>query len=229
MARVIGLRSSIAGGTHPGVQVSLPISNPHGNETEQSQSQTNAGSQSRGNSVWSVQVGQSGSNPMQNPVGVAIPPIPDSLSTLSEFMDRIELALSQNGTQVNQSPTASGSQPTPEFPVNTFGFPTVERIAGRLDQEVGSSSDPTEWGSLAHLVPVIWNRAPNVEETRGQRVNEAPDLSSVSTSVPQINAQLRHLAANMQSGNNASSGGLSNQSNLLGMVLEMMKPLKHLA
>ncbi|KAL3634906.1 hypothetical protein CASFOL_021960 [Castilleja foliolosa] len=72
--------------------------------------------------------------------------------------------------------------------------------------------------SLANLVPVnvIGNRAPNVEETRGQRVNEAPDLSSVSTSVPQIDAQLRNLAANMQSGNHASSGGVSNQEQPAG-------------
>ncbi|KAL3629152.1 hypothetical protein CASFOL_026374 [Castilleja foliolosa] len=165
---------------------------------------------------------------MQNPVGVAIPvptmnmPIPDSLNTLSEFMDRIELALSQNGTQENQSPTASGSLPTPEFPVHTFGFPTVEALTIVLRHAQHLLSNhvfptlSTKRGSLAHLVPVIGNRAPNVEEMRGQRVNEAPDLSSVSTSVPQINAQLRNLAANMQSGNHASSGGLSNQEQPAG-------------
>ncbi|KAL3634907.1 hypothetical protein CASFOL_021961 [Castilleja foliolosa] len=166
--RVYGLLSFIAGDTHPGVQ------NPHGNETEQSQSQTNAGSQSQGGIQFGPsQVGQSGSNPMQSPAGVAIPvptlnmPIPHSLNTLTEFMNRIELALPQNGTQENQSPTASGSLPTPEFPVNSFGFPTVEalttvlrhaqrllsnhvvptlsRTAGRLDQEGGSSDPAVRW------------------------------------------------------------------------------------
>ncbi|KAL3641638.1 hypothetical protein CASFOL_012453 [Castilleja foliolosa] len=341
LSRVIGavLSSigigSLAGGTQPGVQI------PHGNET--GQSQANAGSQSQGGILFGpFQAGQSGSNPMQNPVGVAIPvptlnmPIPDSLNTLTEFMNRMELALSQNGTQQNQSPTASGSLPTPELPVNSLGFPSVEALttvlrhaqrllsdhvvptlsqtAGRLDQE-GGSSDPAVRGqvqiesvhlgvamqhlgalllelgrtiltlrirqspgesyvnagpavyispsgpnpimaqpfplqtsplfgastgvtqnhvpmgpfgnvtrnvnihihtgaSLAPLVPLVGNRAPNGEETRGQRAGRSPDPSSASSTVAQINAQLRNLTANMQ-GNQAPSGS-TNQEQLAG-------------
>ncbi|KAK6115683.1 hypothetical protein DH2020_007952 [Rehmannia glutinosa] len=176
LSRVIGavLNSigigNLAGGMQPGVQTS------HGNETERSQ--VNAGSQSQGGNQFvpfQALHGQSAPYPMQNPIGAAIAvpslnmPIPDSLNTLAEFMNRMELAFSQNGTQQNQSPTASGSLPTPELPMNSHGYPTVEALtivlrnaqrllsdhvvpalsqtAGRLDQE-GGSSDPAVRGQV---------------------------------------------------------------------------------
>ncbi|CAA0815114.1 Ubiquitin-like superfamily protein [Striga hermonthica] len=176
LSRVIGaVLNSIGignpvGGTPSGVQ------NSEGSETEQLQA--NAGSERQG--VYQTDPNQasnnqSASHPTQNPVGatMAVPspnvPIPDSLSTLSEFMNQMEQALSQTGTQQDQSPDDSGSLPTPQYPTNLLGFPTVEALtsvmrhaqrllsnhvvralsqaAGRLDQE-GRSSDPAVRGQV---------------------------------------------------------------------------------
>ncbi|CAA0813374.1 Ubiquitin-like superfamily protein [Striga hermonthica] len=175
LSRVIGAVLSSLGmgnpvGMQPGVQTS------DGNETERTQA--NAGSQRQGGNqfgLYQALNGQSASSPMQNPVGatMAVPslnaPIPDSLNTLTEFINRMERALSQNGTQQDQSPDASGSLPTPQLPTNLHGFPTVEALttvmrhaqrllsdhvvralsqtAGRLDQE-GRSSDPAVRGQV---------------------------------------------------------------------------------
>ncbi|KAL9144553.1 hypothetical protein ABFS82_14G303300 [Erythranthe guttata] len=159
LSRVIGaVLSSIgignlAGGVQPGFQTS------HGNDSEGSQVNSSNRSQGGNQSIPSPY-------PMQTPIGaaVALPslnlPIPDSLNTLTEFMNRMESAFLQNGTQQNQSPTASGSIPTPQLPTNTRGS-TVEALtivlrhaerllrdhaasalshtAGRLDQEGGSN------------------------------------------------------------------------------------------
>ncbi|KAI3464740.1 hypothetical protein Pfo_021403 [Paulownia fortunei] len=161
---------NLAGGVQPGVLTS------HGNETEGSQ--TNAGSQSQGGNQsvsWQASHGQSAPHAMQIPLGAAIAvpslnmPIPDSLNTLVEFMNRMELALSQNGTQPNQLTTASGNLPTTELPSNSRGLPTVEALsivlrhaehllsehavpvlshtAGRLNQE-GGSIDPAVRGQV---------------------------------------------------------------------------------
>ncbi|KAL2503880.1 Ubiquitin-like superfamily protein [Abeliophyllum distichum] len=176
LSRVIGavLNSigigNLAGGIQPGVQAS------HGNETEGSQ--VNAGSQSQaGNQSAPMQAvpGQSAPLGMQIPQGaaIAIPslnmPIPDSLNTLTEFMNRMEQAFSQNGYQPNQSPNVSSDLPTAELPSNSRGLPTPEalsivlrhaqrllsgptisalsRIAGRLDQD-GGSTDTTVRGQI---------------------------------------------------------------------------------
>ncbi|KAL0365994.1 UNVERIFIED_CONTAM: Ubiquitin-like domain-containing protein CIP73 [Sesamum radiatum] len=148
----------------------------HGNETEGSQ--VNAGSQSHGENQsvpWQALHGQSASYPVQTPNGsaMAVPslnmPIPDSLNTITEFMNRMQLAFPQNDTQQNQSPSASGSVATSELPTNSGGYPSVEaltivlqhaqsllhdhaipalcRTAGRLDQE-GASNDPAVRGQV---------------------------------------------------------------------------------
>ncbi|CAH2079088.1 unnamed protein product [Thlaspi arvense] len=90
-------------------------------------------------------------------------PIPDSLDTILEFINRMEQALSQNGNQSDTSPATSGGLPREELPRNRRGPSTPEAlsvvmrnaqrllsgpavsslsgIAGRLEQD-GSSSDP---------------------------------------------------------------------------------------
>ncbi|KAL1225063.1 Ubiquitin-like domain-containing protein CIP73 [Cardamine amara subsp. amara] len=91
-------------------------------------------------------------------------PIPDSLDTILEFINRMEQALSQNGNQPDNSSATSGDRPRQELPRNRRGASTPEgltvvlrnaqhllsgpavsslsHIAGRLEQD-GSSSDPT--------------------------------------------------------------------------------------
>ncbi|KAK4434666.1 Ubiquitin-like domain-containing protein CIP73 [Sesamum alatum] len=176
LSRVIGavLNSigigNMAGGIHPRLLIS------HGNETEGSQ--VIVGSQSHGEpqSVpWQALHGQSASYPVQtrNGAAIAVPslnmPIPDSLNTITDFMNRMQLAFPQNDTQQNQSPSASGNIPTSELPTNSGGYPTVEALtivlqhaqrllhdhaipalshtAGRLDQE-GASNDPAVRGQV---------------------------------------------------------------------------------
>ncbi|KAF8377745.1 hypothetical protein HHK36_031130 [Tetracentron sinense] len=67
--------------------------------------------------------------------GAAVPlpslhmPIPDSLNTLSEFMNRMELALSLNGYQPNSSPVNVGDPPRVDLPSNVLGQPTPEALS----------------------------------------------------------------------------------------------------
>ncbi|XP_010482008.1 PREDICTED: large proline-rich protein BAG6 isoform X1 [Camelina sativa] len=98
------------------------------------------------------------------PIPSFLMPIPDSLDTLMEFINRMEQALSQNGYQPDTSSATSGGRPTEELPRSRRGAPTPEalsvvlrnaqhllsglgvsslsHIARRLEQD-GSSSDPT--------------------------------------------------------------------------------------
>ncbi|KAK9270986.1 hypothetical protein L1049_026574 [Liquidambar formosana] len=144
---------------------------PQGNETEGARGnaagQNRAGNQAQFGQAFPGQPFQPPPQVFQTPLtGAAIPvpslhsPIPGSLNTLSEFMNRIELALSQNGNQPNPS-TNVGDLPTVELPSNARGLPTPEalsivlrhaerllsdhavaalsRIAGRLEQEGAST------------------------------------------------------------------------------------------
>ncbi|KAJ7957943.1 Large proline-rich protein BAG6 [Quillaja saponaria] len=147
----------------------LPGQAPQGNEAEAMHvgSQNQAGNQAR--QAFPSQPFQSLPQVVQIPLAAgAIPvpslhvPIPDSLNTLSEFMNRMEQTLSQNGYQPNLSATNAGELPRLELPSNAQGLPTPEalsivlrnaerllsghavsalsHIAGRLEQE-GASSD----------------------------------------------------------------------------------------
>ncbi|XP_076951846.1 ubiquitin-like domain-containing protein CIP73 isoform X3 [Bidens hawaiensis] len=72
----------------------------------------------------------------QNPLGtgIAIPilamvPIPNSLRTLSVFMNRMEQALSQNGYQPNQPLNGAEQSPTVELPSSARGVPLPAALA----------------------------------------------------------------------------------------------------
>ncbi|XAR64246.1 hypothetical protein NMG60_11024515 [Bertholletia excelsa] len=170
--------AGFVGGVPPNMQFSTPVQAPQGNETDGSR---NAGTQSQsGNHSQTAPTAptfpvQSLPQAMQVPLGAAIPvpslnaPIPDSLHTLSEFMNRMERALSQNGYQPNQPPASVEDIPTVELPSGTRGLSTPEalgivlrhaqrllnghavaalsHIAGRLEAE-GSSTDSTVRGQI---------------------------------------------------------------------------------
>ncbi|GFZ10501.1 ubiquitin-like superfamily protein [Actinidia rufa] len=159
----IGLGSQTAtnviGGVQPTVQFNTPAQAPQGHEAEGMQNNTGAQTQAG----------------LQAQPGQALPsqslpqPIPDSLHTLSEFMNRMELALSQNGYQQGQSPNNRGDLPTVELPSSARGLSTPETLivvlrhaerllsghavaalsafAGRLDQDRGST-DHTVRGQI---------------------------------------------------------------------------------
>ncbi|XP_062098620.1 ubiquitin-like domain-containing protein CIP73 isoform X2 [Humulus lupulus] len=96
-------------------------------------------------------------------------PIPGSLTTLSEFMNRMEQTFSQTGYQPNSSPISTGDLPRVDLPSNAQGLHTPEalsivlrqaerllsthavaalsHIAGRLEQD-RESTDPTVRGQI---------------------------------------------------------------------------------
>ncbi|KAG6699572.1 hypothetical protein I3842_08G072800 [Carya illinoinensis] len=148
---------------------------PRGNETEGIRGnvgiQIQAGNQAQSGQAFSGQPFQSLPQVMQIPLAAAaaapvpsLHPIPDSLSTLSEFMNRMEQTFSQNGYHPNSSSINAGEPPRAELPSNAQGLCTPEalsivlrhvqrllggqaaaalsHIAGSLEQE-GSSSDTT--------------------------------------------------------------------------------------
>lgn len=168
--------SNVVGGVQPNMQFNIPVQAPQGHTTEGTQNNSGAQSQA-GTQAQPGQAlpGQFLPQVLQMPLGAAIAvpslnaPIPDSLHTLSEFMSRMELALSQNGYLPNQSPSNSGDLPTVELPSTARGLSTpdalavvlrhaqrllsghavaaLSHIAGRLEQE-GSSTDPTVRGQI---------------------------------------------------------------------------------
>ncbi|CAN4094057.1 unnamed protein product [Withania somnifera] len=173
LSRVIGAVLNTVGignmtsGQLPGAQASAPVPRPQANE-----SLSQSGSQQSGQAFS----GQSLPQVMQIPVGaaVAVPsvnmPLPDSLITLAEFMDRMDLVFSQNGYPSNQSPyNASDSPAVQQLPTNPRGLSDPEtlsfalrqtvrlfggqvvaalsHLAGRLERE-GESSDPALRGQV---------------------------------------------------------------------------------
>ncbi|XP_028064746.1 large proline-rich protein bag6-B-like isoform X5 [Camellia sinensis] len=141
--------TGVMGGVQPTVQFNSPGQAPQGNETEGARNNTSGQSQA-GNQTQPGQALPSQNLPqvLQIPLGAAIPvpslnaPIPDSLHTLSEFMNRVELAL-QNGHQPNQSLTNIGDLPTVELPSNARGLSTPETLSIVLRHAQHLLSGPT--------------------------------------------------------------------------------------
>nr|XP_012570856.1 ubiquitin-like domain-containing protein CIP73 isoform X5 [Cicer arietinum] len=173
LTRVIGaVLNSIANGGQSTINVpnsTQSSSVPPGNETERMQAgnQSLAGNQAPSGQAFLGQAFQHLPHVVQIPMAAgAIPipslnaPIPDSLNTLSEFINCMEQALSQNGYVPNLSSTNPGDRV--ELPSNTQGLPTLEalttvlhraeqllsgqavaalsHIAGRMERE-GTSAD----------------------------------------------------------------------------------------
>ncbi|WJX15593.1 hypothetical protein P8452_05717 [Trifolium repens] len=174
LTRVIGaVLNSFANGGQSTINVPNSTQNssaPPGNETEGNQAgnQSLAGNLASSGQAFPGQAFQSLPHVVQIPMAAgAIPvpsfnaPIPDSLSTLSEFINRMEHTLSRNGYGPNVSSTNLGDQRV-ELPSNTQGLPTLEalttvlhraeqllsgqavsalsHIAGRMERE-GTSAD----------------------------------------------------------------------------------------
>ncbi|GKE12760.1 hypothetical protein Tco_1416311, partial [Tanacetum coccineum] len=135
------------GATQSNMQFSIPVQVAQGYETRASIDSH----------------GQTGNRSLPIPPGAPAPvptratPIPDSLYTISEFMDRMERALSQNGYQPSNS--TEGALAPAELPTNARGLlspaalavvlrhaqrlligPTIDSLshtARRLEEEVG--------------------------------------------------------------------------------------------
>ncbi|PIN25242.1 hypothetical protein CDL12_02018 [Handroanthus impetiginosus] len=120
---------------------------------------------------------------------VAVPsmnmPIPDSLNTLIEFMNRMELALSQNGDQPNQSTSASAELPTVELPSNSRGLPTVEALSIVLRHAQCLLSD--------HAVPALSHTAGRLIQEGGS--TDPAVRGHVQTESNQLGMSMQHLGA----------------------------------
>ncbi|KAI3710848.1 hypothetical protein L2E82_40642 [Cichorium intybus] len=113
------------GGPMPNMQFNIPVQVAQGNEAG-----ANANNQ-----------GQQGNPSQPTPQGFAIPlgpgmalptlvtPIPDSLHTLSEFMNRMERTLSHNGYQQNQASNGAEGSPAVVLPTSARGVPTPAALA----------------------------------------------------------------------------------------------------
>ncbi|KAH6780235.1 hypothetical protein C2S52_011472 [Perilla frutescens var. hirtella] len=176
LSRVIGavLNSvglgNLAGGIQPGVLAS------QGNGTEESRS--NAGSQN-----------QTGNQSFPSQAAIAIPtlnmPIPDALTTITEFMNQMELALSQNGTQQNQTPTASSNSPASELPRNSRGYPTVEALNIVLQHAQNLLRDTA--------VPALSNTTGHLDQVRGS--SDPSVREQVQTESMRLGVAMQHLGA----------------------------------
>ncbi|XP_071692797.1 ubiquitin-like domain-containing protein CIP73 isoform X2 [Rutidosis leptorrhynchoides] len=137
------------GGPSPNVQFNIPMHPGQENEP-------------------GVNVNSQGQYARSSPQVIAIPtlatPIPDSLHTLSEFMNGMEQALSSTGYQPNQPANSNERNPPVELPVGARGVPlpstlaivmrhaqrllsgpaidSLSHAAGRLEEEE-SCTDPT--------------------------------------------------------------------------------------
>ncbi|XP_028766190.1 large proline-rich protein BAG6 isoform X2 [Neltuma alba] len=178
----IGIGGQSTGGVANGTQSSSSSNpsaqGPSGNEAGGThlESQNQSGNQAQTGQTFPNQPFQSLPQAFQIPLAagsLTVPslsaPIPHSLDTLSEFINRMEQALSQNGYQTNSSSMSGGEQTRVELPSNPQGLPTVEalsvvlhraeqllsghaiaalsHIAGRLERE-GTTSDPNIRGQI---------------------------------------------------------------------------------
>lgn len=154
---------NMTGGQLPGVQASAPVPRPQANESP-SQSSQQSGQAFSGQSLPQV---------LPIPLAAHVVNLPlllvDSLITLSEFMDRMELVFSQNGNPPSQSPNNAGDPPAAQLPTRDRALSSPEalslavrqaerlfggqvtaalsRFAGRLERE-GASSDPALRGQV---------------------------------------------------------------------------------
>ncbi|KAI9113359.1 hypothetical protein K1719_015884 [Acacia pycnantha] len=178
----IGIGGQSTGSVANGTQSSSAnpsTQGPSGNEgggMNQNQNQNQSGNQAQTAQTFPNQPFPSLPQVVQIPLAagsITVPslsaPIPHSLDTLSEFINRMEQTLSQNGYQTNSSSMSGGEQIHAELPSNRQGLPTVEalsavlhraerllsghaiaalsHIAGRLERE-GTTTDPNIRGQI---------------------------------------------------------------------------------
>ncbi|KAL5100478.1 hypothetical protein RYX36_004805 [Vicia faba] len=195
LTRVIGaVLNSIANGGQGQTTINVPNSTQHspappGNETEGNQSL--AGNQAPSGQTFPGLAFQPMPHGVQIPtVAGAIPipsfntPIPDSLNTLSEFINRMEQILSQNGYGPNISSTNSGDQRV-ELPSNAQGLPTLEALTAVLHR--------AEQLLSGQAVSVLYHIAGRME-----REGTSADLGvrgQIQSESVQIGIVMQHLGA----------------------------------
>ncbi|CAL5418542.1 unnamed protein product [Camellia sinensis] len=183
--------TGVMGGVQPTVQFNSPGQAPQGNETEGARNNTSGQSQA-GNQTQPGQALPSQNLPqvLQIPLGAAIPvpslnaPIPDSLHTLSEFMNRVELGTTE-WHQPNQSLTNIGDLPTVELPSNARGLSTPETLSIVLRHAQRLLSGPT--------VAALSNMAGHLEQEGGS--TDLTVRSQIQAESLQVGLAMQHLGA----------------------------------
>ncbi|KAK2995123.1 hypothetical protein RJ640_020763 [Escallonia rubra] len=199
----IGIGAVGTGGIQANMQFNAPGQVPQGNETGRTGGNQTGSPPQPGPQVLQIPLGAAG------PIPSIYMPIPDSLNTLSEFMNRMELALSQNAYQPNQSSNSRGELPAVALPADARGLPTPEalavvlrhaqrllsdhaitalsRVAGRVEQERGST-DPvvrSQIQSESMVVGLLMQQIGALLLELGRtmltlRMGRSPDESSVN-------------------------------------------------
>ncbi|XAR61575.1 hypothetical protein NMG60_11016032 [Bertholletia excelsa] len=196
LSRVIGaVLNSIGIGsqTVTNVSGSVPIMQaPQGNETQVSPNIIGAQNQARTQAQPGQALpNQSSSQASHTPMGAAIPipslnaSIPDSLRTLTEFINRMELTLSQNGYQLNPSTSDSRDVPTVELPSSAHGLSTPEALIIVLQQAQCLLSD--------HAVAAISHIAGRLERDDGS--TDATVRGQIQTESAHVGLAMQHLGA----------------------------------
>ncbi|XP_076914947.1 uncharacterized protein LOC143574125 [Bidens hawaiensis] len=156
----------VAGGgaAQPHMQFSIPVQVAHGNETV-NQSQPRSPSQSI--LVEAVPA-----------VPTLATPIPESLHTLSEFMNHMDRTLSQNRNSTEGVPSV-------ELPTNARGLPSLSALAVVMRQAQRLLSGPAV-DSLSHI-------ARRLEEAEG--VSDATMRTEIQTEAMRSGLAMQHLGA----------------------------------
>ncbi|KAI7757003.1 hypothetical protein M8C21_003380, partial [Ambrosia artemisiifolia] len=161
------------GTTQPHMQFSMPMQVAHGNET---------GNQSQPRSL-----GQSMPQGYPIPVGSAptVPtlaaPIPESLHTLSEFMNHMDRALSQNGG--HEPSDSTEGFPSVELPSNAHGLPSLEALVVVMRQAQRLLS--------GHAVDSLSHTARRLEEE--ERSGDDRVRTQIQTEAMQSGLAMQHL------------------------------------
>ncbi|CAL5332061.1 unnamed protein product [Camellia sinensis] len=193
--------SNVTGGVQPTVQFNTPVQASQRNEAEGRQNNIGALGQS-GSQTQPAQALPSQSLPqiLQIPLGAAIPvpslntPIPDSLHTLSEFMNRMELALSQHGYQPNSSPTSIGDLSAVE---SARGLSTPEALIIVLRHAQRLLSGHTV-AALSYLRGTLFSDQCQVREGRLEQEGGSTDpmvRGQIQTESMQVGLAMQHLGA----------------------------------
>lgn len=161
---------------------------PQGNETEQGRGGN--GSQNQANLP---QFGQPFlSQPFHGPLaGISIPPpsvnmpIPDSLTTLTEFMSRMEGVLSQIGHQSSPSPSGTTDQSATELPSTSRGLPTPEALSIVLRHAQRLLSGPAV-AALSHIAGRMEQEAASTQTSV---------RSQIQSEAVQVGLAMQHLGA----------------------------------
>ncbi|KAJ4830384.1 hypothetical protein Tsubulata_041242 [Turnera subulata] len=174
------------GGMQPSFSTMYPSQAAQGHEQGSANvnGQSQAGNQPSSAQAFAGQPFQVRPQVMQVPISASVPvplptlhsPIPDSLSTLSEFMTRMERALAQHGLQPNASSNNLGDLPRVELPSNARGLRTPEALSIVMRQAEQLLSGPTIT-ALSHIAGRLEQQGASTDlDTRGQIQMESVHL-----------------------------------------------------